>query len=231
VATGSATIIATFGGITSSTGLTVTPPPLVNTGAVRVIGTVLLITPLPSIGHGNNTIDVLQVPNASAASGSVLEVIVNGKTDVNQPDASTIDSIIAFGAKSGDKMTIDPSVTVAATIDSGHGGHNVLKGGGIFTVEHGWFGHSILIGGPGINELIGRAGLARFRPSRTSILIFAGQPRRRTHNLNPTPPGGTFYRFTKGQLIPVPESDLFPHAVPIQPTPKKPVGGHHKKKH
>src|SRR5205814_10256139 len=90
--------------------------------------------------------------------------------------------VVVFGAKANDKITIEPSVTVAATIDGGHGGRNVLKGGdgelsqGTGTREHGWFGFNILIGGPGPNQLIGRAGQVRFKPSKSTNLIFAGVP-------------------------------------------------------
>jgi hypothetical protein len=109
----------------------------------------------------------------------------------------------------------------------------VLKGGGGFTREHGWFGFSTLIGGPGPNELIGRAGQVRFRPSSATDLIFAGVPHRRTPMLNPTPPGGTFYVYKNGRLIPVPESDLFPKSSTStqgQPAPTRPVGTHRRKK-
>jgi hypothetical protein len=141
---------------------------------------------------------------------------------------SSIDSIIVFGARANDRIAIDPSVTVPALIDGGHGGRNVLKGGAFETREHGWFGFNTLIGGTGPNQLIGRAGHVRFKPSSATDLIFAGQPHRRTALLYPTPPGGTFYVYKKGRLIPVPLSDLYPS--PTTPTVSKLVGTHHKKK-
>ena len=40
-----------------------------------------------------------------------------------------------------------------------------LKGGSAATREHGWFGHNVLIGGTGQNQLLGRVGLVKFKPS------------------------------------------------------------------
>ena len=100
-------------------------------------------------------------------------------------------------------------MTLPSVLDGGHGGRNRLKGGSTETLEHGWFGHTTLIGGTGPNQLIGRAGQVKFRPSKSTDLIFAGKPMRRTFDLNPTPPGGTFYVYKKGHLIPVPLSDLY----------------------
>jgi cyclophilin family peptidyl-prolyl cis-trans isomerase len=185
--------------------ITVTPAPPVNTGAVRVVGPVLIVTPPPRRGHATNTIDVVQVPGPSSSSSPVIEVIVNGQIDMNQPSTSSLDHIVVFGAKAGDTITVDPSVTLPATLDGGHGGRNVLKGGSGETREHGWFGFNTLIGGPGPNQLIGRAGHVRFKPSSTTTIAFAGIPHRRTAMLNPTPPGGTFYVFKNGHLIPITE--------------------------
>jgi cyclophilin family peptidyl-prolyl cis-trans isomerase len=209
--------------------LTVSPTPPVNTGAVRVVGTVLLVTPVPNWNrHKTNTIDVVQTASTSSPSTQVIEVFVNGQLDLTQPTIDSIDSIIVFGSKANDRVTIDPSVTIPSVIDGGHGGRNVLKGGSTETREHGWFGFNTLIGGMGPNQLIGRAGLVKFKPSGATDLIFAGQPHRRTALLNPTPPGGTFYVYKKGRLIPVPLSDLFPSTT--TPIVSRPVGTHHKKK-
>ena len=87
------------------------------------------------------------------------------------------------------------------TIDGGHGIVNHLTGGGGPTREHGWFGHTTLIGGPGPNQLIGLAGHVKFKPSKATNVIFAGEPHRRTALLNPLPPGGTFYKFVHGHLV------------------------------
>jgi cyclophilin family peptidyl-prolyl cis-trans isomerase len=230
-ATGTSTISAAFDGIIGSTSLMVMP---VLTGEVRVVGPVLIVTPSPRFGPGKNTINVAEVSNSAASSGFVIQVTINGLTDVNQPDAGSIDDIIVFGSKINDNITIEPSVQVPATIDGGHGGRNILKGKGVFVVEHGWFGQTTLIGGPGLTELIGRAGNVRFRPTNSTILIFAGEPHQRTSTLQPVPPGGTFYKFVKGRLIPVPESDLFPKPLSHKrgkpkPVPTKHGGVTHKK--
>ena len=163
--------------------ITVGPAPPVNTGAVRVVGTVLIVTPLPKVGkHVKNTIDVVQVPSTATSTTPVIEVFVNGQLDATQPQIATstvsgIDDIIVFGSKANDKITIDPSVQVPSVIDGGHGGRNVLKGGSTETLEHGWFGHNVMIGGSGPNQLIGRAGHVKFKPSKATDLIFAGQPK------------------------------------------------------
>jgi cyclophilin family peptidyl-prolyl cis-trans isomerase len=202
--------------------ITVSPSPPVNTGAVRVVGTVLIVTPLPHVGHRVNVIDVVQTPSTSTSSTPVIQVFVNGQLDINQPQVSAIDSIIVFGSKTSDRITIDPSVTIPALVDGGHGGRNVLKGGGAETREHGWFGLNKLVGGTGPNELIGRAGHVKFKPSSTTTLIFAGTPGRAPN----VPPSGTFYVYQKGRLIPVPLSNLYPHAIKTGKT----HGGTHKKK-
>jgi cyclophilin family peptidyl-prolyl cis-trans isomerase len=216
-----ATTISNPGTVT----ITVSPSPPVRTGAVRVVGTVLIVTPLPKSNlHATNIIDVVQTTSTSSSS-QVIQVFVNDQLDATQPTVGSIDSIIIFGSKANDRITIDPSVTIPALIDGGHGGRNVLKGGATETREHGWFGFNTLIGGTGPNQLIGRAGHVRFKPSTATDLIFAGQPRPRTALLKPTPPGGTFYVYKKGRLIPVPLSNLYPSTT--KPVVSKPVGTHH----
>ena len=149
--------------------ITVGPTQPVTTGAVRVVGNTLIITPLPRpLDHGTNYIDVIQVPSTATSSTPVLQVYVNNQLDVTQPAVSNIDSIIAFGSKANDVITIDPTVTIPSVIDGGHGGVNRLKGGSDETLEHGWFGHTTLIGGSGPNQLIGRAGQVKFRPTRSN---------------------------------------------------------------
>jgi cyclophilin family peptidyl-prolyl cis-trans isomerase len=172
------------------------------TGAVQVIGTDLVITPSPTRGSGKEKIDVADVPQPSG--GSNLEVEVNGVVDpLTVPDTS-ITRIIAFGGKQvKNEITIDPSVTLPATISSGQGFKNRLVGGGGETREHGWFGYTTLVGGNGPNQLIGLAGHVRFRATKSTTEAFAGIPRRRTSQLNPLPPGGTYYTFHKGRLVPV----------------------------
>src|SRR5262249_31390198 len=100
-------------------------------------------------------------------------------------------------------VTVDPSVTVPTTIAGGQRSRSRLVGGGGDTREHGWLGHTTLVGGTGPNELIGRVGRARVKPSGPKNPIFRGVPRRRTALLHPRPPGGIFYEFVHGRLIPV----------------------------
>jgi hypothetical protein len=120
------------------------------------------------------------------------------------PAIGNLDRIIVFGgAKAKNDIVIDPSVKLDTTIDGGHGTVSYLTGGGGSTREHGWFGQSTLIGGPGPNQLIGLAGHVHFRPSKSTTIIFAGKPHRRTALLNPVPPSGTFYKFVKGRLVPI----------------------------
>ena len=47
---------------------------------------------------------------------------------------------------------------------------NKLTGGSGETREHGWFGHTTLVGGSGPNQLIGRAGHVRFKPTKSTTL-------------------------------------------------------------
>lgn len=198
--------------VTSNAGtvtITVGATQPVDTGAVRVVGNTLIITPLPRpLDHGTNYIDVIQVPNTANSSTPVIEVYVNNQLDSTQPAVDAIDDIVVFGSKANDVITIDPTVTIPSVLDGGHGGVNRLKAGSVETLEHGWFGHTTLIGGTGPNQLIGRAGQVKFRPTRSTDLIYAGKPKRRTHLLNPVPPGGTFYIYKKGRLIPVPANKL-----------------------
>ncbi len=106
--------------------------------------------------------------DSSASGRASSRSTVNGfAIDVTQPGSTPYDRIIVFGGKRAkNNIIIDPSVNLAATIDGGHGIMNRLTGGGGETREHGWFGHTTLIGGPGPNQLIGLAGHVRFKPSR-----------------------------------------------------------------
>jgi cyclophilin family peptidyl-prolyl cis-trans isomerase len=184
----------------------------INTGAVTVVGPVLVITPVPRLDFGTNKIDVAEVPNPSG-TGTVIQVTVNGVIDQNQPPTSgtgAVERIAVFGGKHArNKIVIEPSVLLPVTIDGGRGFANSLTGGGGESREHGWFGFTTLIGGPGPNQLIGRAGHVRFKPTKSTTLIFAGEPRRRTSNLNPTPPGGTFFKFVEGHIVPIPTPNTF----------------------
>ena len=82
---------------------------------------------------------------------------------------------------------------------------NRLTGGSAQTREHGWFGHTTLIGGTGPESA--------HRPGRPRQ-VQANQGDRRSSTpanssaarsqLNPVPPGGTFYKFVHGHLVPIP---------------------------
>jgi cyclophilin family peptidyl-prolyl cis-trans isomerase len=173
-----------------------------STGAVRTIGTVLVVDPVPRSDHGTNNIQITQFSNVTTGGQSIL-VTVNGIPDFNAPSTTAISQIVVFGSKANDNITVDPSVTKPATLDGGHGGKNVVRGGGGQTLEHGWFGHTLLVGGVGPNELVGRKGIVRFKPSSSTGIVFAGVPKPRNANHQTVSPGGTFYRFVHGHLVPV----------------------------
>jgi cyclophilin family peptidyl-prolyl cis-trans isomerase len=173
-----------------------------NTGAVRVIHNVLVVDPPPDGRRATNNIEVTAVPEVMTNGQSIL-VTLNGIPDTIQPLSTDINQIVVFGSKARDNITVDPALTQLATLDGGHGGKNVVKGGGGVTLEHGWFGHTVLVGGVGPNELIGRKGLVRFKPSSATTLVFAGIPKPRGKDHRAVAPGGTFYRYKHGHLIPV----------------------------
>ena len=178
----------------------------VNTGAVRVVGTspdeVLIVTPVPRTDRGKNTIDLVQVADPLADGGAVIQVVVNGEIDSIQPGIADLAGIVVYGGnKAKNTIIIDPSVTVPSTISGGQGYKNRLTGGSAETREHGWFGQSVLIGGSGPNQLVGLAGHVKFKPSKATTLAFAGVPHPKDLDLNPVPPGGTFYKFVNGHLV------------------------------
>jgi cyclophilin family peptidyl-prolyl cis-trans isomerase len=189
----------------SAPSLPATASVTVNANIARLINNVLIVTPPTRTDHGTDNVVVSQQADSTVAGGQKIVVTINGIPDITQPAASSLDEIVVFGTKASANIQVDPNVTVPTTLDGGHGGKNVVKGGGGPTREHGWFGHSLLIGGTGPNELIGRKGVVRFRPSSTTTLIFAGVPKPRSlHNRYHTvPPGGTFYRYVHGRLIPI----------------------------
>jgi cyclophilin family peptidyl-prolyl cis-trans isomerase len=177
-----------------------------DTRAVTQVGPVLMVTPPPNKNsHITNTIEVSQIPLATSSTGESIVVTINGQVDNTVTSTAGIDRIIVFGGKRvGNKITIDSNVLVPATISSGQGRRNRLVGGGAETREHGWSqGHSTLVGGTGPNKLIGLAGHVKFKPSKSTTLVYAGQPKRRTSNLNPTPPGGTVFRYAHGHYTPI----------------------------
>jgi cyclophilin family peptidyl-prolyl cis-trans isomerase len=173
-----------------------------DTGAVKQVGPALVISPVPNPNiHVTNKIQVSQIRVDTSSSGASIVVTVNGVVDNTVTSTSNINQIIVYGGKRvNNRVTIEPSVTVPASISSGQGRRSRLVGGAAETREHGWFGHSTLVGGPGPNQLIGRAGRVRFKPSKATTLVFAGEPKTRTSALNPTPPGGTVFKFVHGHV-------------------------------
>jgi len=201
---------------TVTLNVAVQPPATVDTGTVRVIGTVLVVTPKPRTDHGTNTIVVTQTGAASSPASQKLNVTVNNQLDVQQPLASSIDRIIVYGAKASDNITIEPAVdkTIPVLLDGGRGnGKNVLTAGAGTTREHGWYGQNTLIGGTGPNQLIGQAGHVTFKATPTSNPIFAGVIKPGYHkfqfyhnrtSVSITPPGGTFFKYVNGRLVAIP---------------------------
>jgi cyclophilin family peptidyl-prolyl cis-trans isomerase len=175
-----------------------------NTGAVHLIDKdVLVVTPPPRTDHGTDNIEVSQQNPTGTGTQSIV-VTVNGVPDVIQPPANSLLQIIVFGSKASTDIQVDPNVspTIPITLDGGHGGDNVIQAGSGPTREHGWFGHTLLIGGTGSDALIGRKGFVRFKPTTTTNLIYAGviKPRFKHRTVAPS---GTYYRFEKGRLVPV----------------------------
>lgn len=202
------------GNIATAT-LNITTKAAVNTGFVRQIGGVLIVSPSVRANNQANTVVVSQANDATDATKDKLVVNINGETDTLQPLVSSVTRIIVYGSKRGDTITIDPSVSpsIHVLLDGGHGiDRNVLTAGAGPTREHGWFGRTILTGGTGQNQLVGRAGHVKFVPTSTTTEMFAGghtsTPRNVTHlygriNRQLTPPTGQFYRYVKGRIVPV----------------------------
>lgn len=185
-----------------------------NTGSVRIIAGVLVVTPPPTSLKATNTIIVSEFTSATAPTDPRILVTVNGVIDSQQPETSKIARVVVFGTKSNDNIGVDKSLdaSIPVALDGGTGGKNTIQGGAGDTLEHGWFGKNTLIGGTGTNQLVGRKGHVRFKPTTTTSEIFAGIPRpgytnfheyngKTTVKLNP--PGGTFYRYVKGKLVPI----------------------------
>ncbi|MBV8128456.1 MAG: hypothetical protein JO114_12500, partial [Planctomycetaceae bacterium] len=173
------------------------------TGAVHLIDNdVLVVTPLPRTDHGTDSIVISQQANSSGVQ--VIVVYVNGVPDLIQPPANSLYQIIVFGGKASTDIRVQPNVSaiIPITLDGGHGGDNVIQAGAGPTREHGWFGHTLLIGGTGPDAMIGRKGFVRFKPTTTTNLIYAGVIKPRFSHRT-VAPSGTFYRFEKGRLVPV----------------------------
>ncbi len=182
-----------------------------NTGAVRIIGNVLVVTPPPKANLADtsrNTILVNQV-------GGVLQVTVNGQIDENEPNATDIDQIVVYGSKNSDTITVSQSVTLPTTLDGGHGGTNVITAGAGPAMIFGWFQkRNVLKGGPSNDTIYGKTGAVKFVRSGGNDLYYSGKANlgHRNHtaifpgkifNAHPHSPSGTFYRFIGKTLVPI----------------------------
>jgi Bacterial Ig domain len=180
-----------------------------DTGAVRIINAVLLITPLPGKLRNPtpNTIDVSIV-------GTQLITTINGVIDSTRPASNLIDRVVVYGTKAGDTITVAPEVPQLVTLDGGLGGKNTIRSNNSPARLHGWFGQNNLGGGDAHDALIGRIGKVRFVQSGGNDLMFAGEPSKRPTGLgNPRSrhidaPIGRFFRFVNGRLVqrPIPGS-------------------------
>jgi len=134
-----------------------------DTKSVRIVGNVLVVTPPPRTDGGINTIAVDQATFSTA--GPVVRVTVNGVVDAQFFRVSDVHSVVVYGSKANDDITVGNALTLPATLDGGHGGRNVVQAGGGGSILHGWFGRNKLTGGPAEDTLIGRAGHVRFGKS------------------------------------------------------------------
>ncbi len=189
-----------------------------STGAVRFIaddGTtsttvpgVLVVTPNPRTDGGTNNIV------ASIVNGNV-QVTVNGVVDALEPTVANVDRLIIYGSKASDNITVDSSLTAITTLDGGHGGINVIKGGGGQTREHGWFGTNTLTQGSSDNYDLGRTGRVKFvKGTGTSNVLFKGEPGYFRYHLNhnrqlPVPTTGTYYKFASNKKTLVPTTNPY----------------------
>jgi cyclophilin family peptidyl-prolyl cis-trans isomerase len=179
------------------------------TGAVRFIPNTatgdatgnLVVTPVPQTAkNAKNTVEV-----GTSAAGNI-QVTVNGTVDANQPAANDVTSIIVYGSKASDRLTIDPGVTVPVLLSSGTAGKHVLTAGGGPTRQQGWYGTTVEKQGSSNNYQFGKAGKVTFvKGSGTSDVIFAGTPSKLRGNSRirhlPAPPTGTFYKFVGTKLV------------------------------
>jgi len=191
----------------------------VKTGAVRLIGTVLVVTPPPGdfTSKAKNTIDIKETTTNPVQSMNTIQVFVNGQLDINQPQDANVTEIEVMGGKASNVITVDPSVdsTIAVTLIGGHGKthDNVLQAGAGTTLEQAWFGKKNgLVGGTGQNELIARSNKVTFRPTTATDVIFAGMPHNFQRVGRRVPPSGTFFKLNKHKkLVPVPTHPITPN--------------------
>jgi cyclophilin family peptidyl-prolyl cis-trans isomerase len=176
----------------------------VNTGAVRQVGSVLIVTPPPGRlrNPSPNAIDVRLVDGR-------VSVMLNGQIDEFRPLVTELERLVVYGSKANDTITVAPDLPLLTTLDGGLGGINRLTSNDLPSRLHGWFGRNTLQGGAARDELIGRMGRVRFLPSPGNDLAFAGDPSRFPRLGNHAqagqgePPTGQFFRFVNNRLVPV----------------------------
>jgi cyclophilin family peptidyl-prolyl cis-trans isomerase len=180
------------------------------TGAVRLIGNVLVVTPPPRSDSVPNTITVDQV-------GLDVRVTVNGALDSIQPSFQDLDRIVVYGTKASDTITVTNAVLVPTTLSGGSGGDNTIQAGGAPSLIHGWSGRTSATGGPRSDYIVGRLGALRARQSGGDDIVYGGTPRRGSSLTRPGQrPGGQFFKFNaQGRLVPVSVNQLFPRPRPI----------------
>lgn len=125
------------------------------TGAVRLIGSVLVVTPPPNPTRHQDQIAITQ----TSGSNPVIQVEVNGVIDSTQPNPSSLDEIVVYGSKTGTSTVVSPAVNVPVSLDTGHGGTNFINAAASADTEiRAWFGHGAVQGGSGTNAIVGRIG-------------------------------------------------------------------------
>lgn len=186
----------------------------IDTGAVRVIGSVLVVTPSPRPVKSVNNILVSQEVNDASPANEHIKVSINGKYDATQPLASSISRIVVYGSKATDRIYLDNTLdpTIKATLNGGQGGQNSLRAGPGSTRSHGWYGQNTLIGGTGANQLLGQAGRVRFRPTATTQVMFAGVIADPTHRIV----SGRYFRNANGKAVPGHTPAIYRHGIPSQ---------------
>ncbi len=177
-----------------------------NTHTVRLIGTVLTVTPPPRTDHGTNNINVSEAPDPANPGSFILQVTLNGVLDATQPSVSAVTEIVVQGGKlAKNNVTINSNVDLPALLIGGQRGKNVLVGGSGPTREHGWTGYNSLVAGTNANNyLAGRKGIAQLHPHSSTDTLFLGSPNPHFHHGRPSPPVGTFYRYVHGKIVPLP---------------------------
>ncbi len=170
------------------------------TGAVRQIDNVLVITPPPRFDGKGNVISVDLVNGA-------IQTTVNGVIDSQQPTPAQIDSIVIYGTPLKDSITVSPSIDIPTTIDGGHGGVNFLTAGGGDAQIHAWFGKNVTQGGVGFNSTVGRLGHVKVKKSSGTDQVFLSTinpakhvPFGKVKHGKPASPG-SFYKFVGKHLV------------------------------